>query len=320
MKEIGGYFELEEYTGSEYHANAFAFNCGRNALAYLIQARGYKKVYIPRFCCDSVIVGVRKSGANFEWYDVDSRLRPVFDKTLKPKEAVFIINYYGQLSNEELHSYYRRWSAVIVDNTQAFFQKPASDMDTVYSCRKFFGVADGAYLASTVQSSGDFEIDTSAQYMGFVLGRYEGNASDYYAQAAENNKRFDDEPIRFMSKLTHNLLRGIDYKAVKRRRFENAVYIHERIGDKNQLDIHVPDGAFMYPFYGKGISGRALRQYLQTIKIYVPCLWPDVIERESKDSLASQLADEIVPLPCDQRYGQDTMKTLVGIIEDYLRR
>ncbi len=319
MREIGGYFELENSSGQEYHIDAIALNCGRNALAYLAEARAYKKVYIPKFCCNSVETGLQKGGAVCERYNVDECFRPKLDKDLKHDEAVLIVNYYGILSEEEILSYQKRWGAIVVDNTQAFFQRPVNGADTIYSCRKFFGVADGAYLASEARLSRALEVDMSAPRMGFVLGRYEGRASDYYAQAAENNKRFNDEPMRLMSKLTHNLLRGIDYEAVKARRRENAEYLHARLEKKNQLNYLVPDGAFMYPFYGRGISGQGLRRYLQSAKIYVPCLWPDVLEREPEDSHEYQLADNIVPIPCDQRYDENDMELIVDKIEEYLK-
>ena len=39
MKEIGGYMERETYRLPMRHEGAVALNCGRNALAYLIEAR-----------------------------------------------------------------------------------------------------------------------------------------------------------------------------------------------------------------------------------------------------------------------------------------
>lgn len=320
VKEIGGYFELEHCSGQEYYSNAIPLNCGRNALAYLVEARRYKKVYVPAFCCGSVERGLQKGGASCERYEVDECLHPAFDKELQPNEAVLFVNYYGQLSNEEILAYKKRWGAVIADNSQAFFQYPVDGVDTIYSCRKFFGVADGAYLATEAKLGRALEEDVSAKRMLFVLGRYDENASAYYKQASENNTAFDTVPIRFMSKLTHNLLRGIDYEAAKIRRRENATYLHERLGEKNQLSYRVPDGAFMYPFYGKGISGRAFRRYLQEVHIYVPCLWPDVLQWETEDSLAYRLADEIVPLPCDQRYGREEMEYIVDKVKEFLKR
>ena len=53
MKEIGGYIELDTYTGSMLHEDGIKLNCGRNALAYLIKAKEIKKLYMPKLMCDS---------------------------------------------------------------------------------------------------------------------------------------------------------------------------------------------------------------------------------------------------------------------------
>ena len=53
MREIGGYIELDTYTGSMLHEDAVKLNCGRNALAYLLEAKKIKKLWMPKFMCDS---------------------------------------------------------------------------------------------------------------------------------------------------------------------------------------------------------------------------------------------------------------------------
>lgn len=45
MKEYGGYIELECCHGKMLHEEAIALNCGRNALAYLCEAKRVKKLY-----------------------------------------------------------------------------------------------------------------------------------------------------------------------------------------------------------------------------------------------------------------------------------
>lgn len=45
MKEIGGYIESYEHIGSFLHEEAIALNCGRNALAYLIEKKHKKNSY-----------------------------------------------------------------------------------------------------------------------------------------------------------------------------------------------------------------------------------------------------------------------------------
>lgn len=43
MREIGGYIELDTYSGHILHNDGIKLNCGRNALSYLIKAKGIKK-------------------------------------------------------------------------------------------------------------------------------------------------------------------------------------------------------------------------------------------------------------------------------------
>lgn len=57
--------------------------------------------------------------------------------------------------------------------------------------------------------------------MGHILGRYEHSASDYYNDMLENARHYYEEPIKRMSHLTENLLKGIDYSAVRKKRTEN---------------------------------------------------------------------------------------------------
>ena len=54
MKEYGGYIEFENYHGSMLHDGTISLNCGRNALAYLCEAKKIKKLYLPHFLCSSV--------------------------------------------------------------------------------------------------------------------------------------------------------------------------------------------------------------------------------------------------------------------------
>lgn len=60
------------------------------------------------------------------------------------------------------------------------------------------------------------------------------------------------------------------------------------------------------------LGGGHLRKSLQQSKIYVPCLWPDTLKHADESSAAYQLAENIVPLPCDQRY---TIKDMDYILE-----
>lgn len=68
----------------------------------------------------------------------------------------------------------------------------------------------------------------------------------------------------------------------------------------------------MYPLYIDG--GGEMRKKLQKEKIYIPVLWPDVFDICSEEELECDMARNIIPLPCDQRYSLDDMNYLIGEI------
>ena len=257
MKEIGGYIELDTYTGKMLHSDGTKLNCGRNALAYIIKAKGIKKIHMPKFMCDSCDKVLADNHVDVHYYSIGLDFKPV----IKEWDGwLYIVNFYGQLSNDYLSSLGKN---IIVDNAQAYFQEPIPGVDTLYTCRKFFGVADGAILYTDKLIRVE-EQDESFERMHFLLGRYERSASEFYAEYVENNHFFKNEPIKRMSKLTENLLHGIDYEMVKNRRRQSFCYFHEMFQSMNILNLSVPDGAFMYPLYIE--NGAEVRKQLQAKK------------------------------------------------------
>ena len=76
MREIGGYIELDRYTGPMLYQNGIALNCGRNALAYIIRAKGIKRIHIPFFLCDSVANVCKREGAEVVYYHIKEDFKP----------------------------------------------------------------------------------------------------------------------------------------------------------------------------------------------------------------------------------------------------
>lgn len=309
MNEIGGYIELDTYTGKMLHNDGMKLNCGRNALAYLIKAKKIKKIYMPKFMCDSCDRVLADNGVKVVYYHIGLDFRPILSSRAQDT-FLYIVNFYGQLSNEYIKSL---GANVIVDNAQAYFQEPIDGFDTLYTCRKFFGVPDGAILYTDKRIEIDI-VDQSYTRMNFLLGRYERTAGEFYQEYVDNNHLFNDEPIKYMSKLTDNLLHGIDYELVKARRTENFVYLHEQFNDVNKLKLDIPFGAFMYPLYLD--NGIKLRKKLQDQKIFIPTLWPAVFNICGEDELGYDMAENILPIPVDQRYTLEDMAYIVSMIGD----
>ena len=293
------------------HESAKKLNCGRNCLAYLIKVRGITSIALPFFLCESIKNICKKYNVNIRYYDLNDSLMPK-DLILKNDEWLYVVNYYGQIDSIQVKSLSLRYKHIIVDYAHAYFDMPIEGVDSIYTCRKFFGVPDGAFLYTDSDLLEPIECDESFERMHFLLGRYERSASEFYNEYIENNRIFTTQPIKCMSKLTQNLLRNIDYERVKMVRTENYTYLASRLHDFNLLDIHKVEGAFAYPLMLK--EAQKVRNHLIQNKIYIPVLWPNVINDVDEESYECQLAKNILPLPCDQRYGIEEMEYMVELI------
>ena len=313
-KEIGGYLELETFFGNEYYPDAVGLNNARNALLYILKARQIPKLYIPCYLCDSVSAMMERERISYGYYHVGEDFLPDSDFLPKDSGTVYLVNYYGILSNEIIIMMQNRYGSIIVDNVQAFFQRPAEGVDTVYSCRKFFGVPDGGYAATAARLP-EKQVEESAMYrMKHLLGRFEtGQAGIFYADFRNSESIHDDAPMCAMSRITRNLLRGVDYDQIRKRREENCTLLSELLKSSNKLSYEVPIGPYAYPFYTE--HGPEIRKRLAAEGIFVPTLWPNVTDIGNETE--RHLADNLLPLPCDQRYCEEDMRRVANAVLKY---
>lgn len=317
--EIGGYLELERYDGGEYYPHLLHLNTVRNAILLTILEKGYKKVWIPKYLCSSVRNMLSREGISFESYPIAPSLEPFFFRNLSAGEGMIVVNYFGQFSNVDLEEFRTRYTNIIIDNTHAFFQKPVPSIDTVYTCRKYFGVSDGAYLNLSCfsQRFDVLETDRSHLRMQHLLGRFECTAAEYYDTFRANDDALNDEPIKKMSRLTQNILGSISYRNVIQRRSTNFDILHKALHPVNQMEVKNRAGLYMYPLLLE--QGHALKKELIRRKIYVPTLWPGVLTECGPEDFEYKLADHLVPLPIDQRYDASHMNYMLGAIRDILK-
>ena len=109
-----------------------------------IEAYEYADVLLPYFLCESVVHTCQENQIETEFYHLNEKLEVLYPKEQLPEgEYLYLVNYYGQLSDSQISEYKKIYGNIIVDHTHAFFQKPLKGIDTLYSCRKFWGVSDG---------------------------------------------------------------------------------------------------------------------------------------------------------------------------------
>ena len=280
----------------------------------MLRARKYDKVYIPYYTCDVVLEPFKKLGIPYEFYHIGLNLEICEDFSLQSNEGLLYTNYYGlkQRYVEELTE--RIGNRLIVDNTQAFYAKPVKGIDTYYTCRKFFGVPDGAYLYTDLRLEENFEQDLSFERMTSLTKRLDLGAEAGYADFREISKSLVGQPIKWMSNLTQRMMQGIDYSGIAQRRRDNYIQLHSVLGKSNTLHLSLEEDAvpMIYPFL---TPIKDLREKLIANKVFVARYWPNVLEWTSKDHIDYQLASLMQPLPIDQRYGKEDMNIIIHTIE-----
>jgi hypothetical protein len=314
MDAIGGYFGLELRNGPHFHAGAIRLNTARNCLEYLLRARGLTKVYFPRYLCDVMLQPMDRLGIDYEFYPVDDNLDAVFEAKLGEREAFIYINYFG-LKGESVASLAKRLGKnLIVDNAQAFFAQPIRGVDTFYSARKFFGVPDGAYLYTDQLLAHGLQRDSSRERMTHLLARAESSAEEGYKSYQENELVLADAPLRTMSPLTDALLASIDYESTQRARVRNYQYLEAHLSEKNLMRLPLGDSVPMvYPFR---TTDPDLRERLISNRVFVATYWPNVSGENEDTGFERSLAEQIIPLPIDQRYTEEDLSRIVRICSE----
>ena len=315
-KPIGGYFSLELPLYEEYHKDAIKLNTGRNCLEYILRSRKYDKVFIPYYTCEVVLEPFKKLGVPYEFYHIDIHLEIDKKFTVKSNEALLYTNYFGlkQCYVEKMAE--QLGSRLIVDNTQAFYAKRVEGIDTFYTCRKFFGVPDGAYLYCDVKLKEDFKQDKSYDRFGHLIKRIDLSAEEGFEDFHKEDDGLMDNPVRWMSKVTHRMMQAIDYDKVLKQRRNNYLYLHQALGEINNLNLTLEEDAapMVYPFL---TPIKGLRERLIENKVFVARYWPNVLEWAKEDEVEYRLALLTQYLPIDQRYGKEDMDRIINLIKQY---
>lgn len=316
---IGGYFELADLeTGSFPLSDGVLLNTGRNAFEYILRSISrVTRLYIPYYTCAAILEPICKLHIPWRLYHINSSFE--IDEDLDPAEGEYILvnNYFGtkDFYITQLAEQYGRH--LIVDCAQALFSKPILGIKSFYSIRKWVGVADGgvAYLGDDCVSSVPVkETDCTEKHDSHLYLRKQHGAEAGYKEFKTNELKLSNQPIRWISDTTRDILEHINYDSIWIRRNNNFSILHESLCIYNHLtlsDRALFSCPMIYPLLTP--YARNLRQYLIAHKIYVAIYWPEM-PQQTGQSHEWILAEEIIALPCDHRYGKKEMYLIITTI------
>jgi len=321
-EEWGGALPLEyDFHGEYYNSNRYNLlktNSCRAAIWVVLKQIAPKRVIVPHYICDSVYDTIDKCNIQMVKYFVDTQFYPV-DICPKKEDCLIIVNYFGccETQIKNILSIYSDIN-IILDNSQAFFNKPEQNVFSVYSPRKFFGVPDGGYLINDtcmeIAIGGNRVLvqDTSYSRVAHILKPIELTTHSAYADFKENERYLSNNYME-MSKLTEYLLCGIEYKSVMNRRKENFSFIHDRFKHINKIQLPKEAVPYIYPLL-TAQNLITVKQFFINNGYYASTLWEQHLKSEYNGTFEQKMAKNCLFIPIDQRYNVESLTRLCSLI------
>ena len=317
MKDIGCHFGFEYFEGNPYHKTNLFFSSGRNSLRYIIRERNIKVLYLPYFLCETVSEAAIKENVEIIYYHITDKFLPdVEPKRLDKNSYLYFVNYYGML-REQIPKMISIYKNVIVDNTHDFFNEIMYNADSIYNYRKYFGVPDGSCIVSpSLEKNNNYEIGKSLDKIFELVSRDETGEFFHYSSFEEADRYFKNESLCYMSNFTRSCINAINYELILWQRTQNFMTLDSRLQKYNKFK-NLSSLTYMYPLLVD--SGDLVRNYLGELGVYAIQLWPNVLYNQSND-YEKYLTSNVLLLPIDQRYNQETMNYIADNIENILVR
>jgi hypothetical protein len=317
ISAIGGYMEIAlAERGSAAYPQTTAFQSARAALFALLAVGRPRRIWMPRLICDSMIAPSMSAGVEVELYELTPDLR--IAEQVKPGRLDWLlyVNYFGICGHASSDALSRFGpERVILDHSQAFYAAPPPCLAAIYSPRKFFGLPDGGLLATQLPVPRPAETDTrSVERMKHLLLRLDDSPEAGYRDYRIAEETLEDFQPQGMSVLTRKLFASYDAEDARVRRNENFRRLHALLGKRNKVPLALADvdGPLCYPY---AAERPGLRRALLERRVFVPSYWPEVLGRAARQSVEEYWVTSVLPLPCDQRYGDDAMTRMAGLVQ-----
>lgn len=325
MRPIGGYFEWEfpPIRNQELHENAVYLNSGRHALEYILKGLGnIRCLWIPYFTCDAVMLPIQRLGVSWKFYHINEKLEIADHLELGENEYILYTNYYGIKDEYSKQLAKQYGEMLILDNAQALYCKPVSGSHQFYSPRKFMGMPDGGLAVTTIpDTSSELSVDKSFDRCKHLLKRIELAPSEGYNDFKDVSKAIAEAPLCQMSNLSKSIFASVNLDDIKFKRRENFDSIHKALNATNRLQIPSMESfecPLVYPYWAD--NGDTLKKKLVEQQVFVATYWPNVFEWAEQNDMEYELANNVVCIPIDQRYGNEDMKKVSFIINNLLNQ
>lgn len=340
--EIGSEFWLEREPAvlSRDRSGVFVLS-GRTAIDLIIQdivrTRRVENVYMPAWGCDSMIAPFISRGIDIKLYDIrladSADTAEIFcdfcDFCENSTDIFYVTNYFGYenpLPVETIKKCKDQGCIILYDRTHSFLMKNDPYLTladySFASIRKWMGVIGGA----VVNGVSDCQLK-QCPYLGpketamrmkktFIEGGTMIDKQAFLNLYSEFGHHLVEDYQNYeMDDLSYALYKTEDLSAMRRKRRENAKYLHEHLKGV-QFIGELTDNAvplFVPIFFETPEQRNMVRKKLIDAKIYCPIHWPKPAQIPA-DFQVNKIYDTELSLICDQRYDLTDMERMVTLV------
>ncbi len=327
--------------------NAVYTASGRSAQSLIIASAeiANKRALLPAYTCQHIVEPFDWIGWKVDFYDINLDLTPNVESFKEKLElnpgCIIVEGYYSFKTAECLVPLLDRakvnGTIIVEDITHSFLndtQRIYIDADYEFcSLRKWSGISDGGYAISLCGTSLQKPTAPMSQFTTLrheareVKANYvsslDAKTKEEYLRLYEEAEEIIDQDVGLykMSDQAYDDYIHLDFDFIKTRRRENYEFLLENLKSDYIQPIfpYLPEGVtpIMFPVYIPK-HRTELRSYLIENRIYCPIHWPAPVQldKHAKES-SRRIYDEIMSIPCDQRYGISDMERLVSVISSF---
>jgi len=313
-------------------------------LSHILKRQEIRKCWLPGYLCETMIQPFKELKLDYEFYNIKEGLEldtKYLSNRVKKRDLIFLTYYFGfPQSDEVLDFLYEIKSLNIVileDITQSFLTDDIRIKRignySIISIRKWFGIPEGG-IAISFNDLFDKDLLRKEPFYEFVYLRLMAallknlylneiiQEKDYFRQMFKRAEELANSNIglNIMSELSIKILNSIDFKVLINKRRENFLFLLSNINDLNKITPlykELKEGVCPLGFPIVVPQRDLLRAFLTSNSIFCPIHWIIPSEIPSDFSYAHYLSQNILTIPCDQRYSTNDMEIIVNKVKRF---
>ena len=312
------------------------YRSGRDAMKQVAAMHRGGRVLLPALCCESMILPFEKNGCAVKFYKLKADLAGDEEDVLKklgPGCILLYMTYFDvrPFSQAFLEKLRALGVFLLEDRTQDIIVRRREEFlpdATVASLRKWAAMPEGGLLKTEAalppaETDGRFarlRLEAMGEKGDYLeLGRPEMKA-DFLKKLHEADELLDESGKAVaMSPENLGYIEELDFERILERRRQNCYVL------RRELKEAAAAGKLSFMGSGENTSGLYLgvmlnnrdtvQKYMAERSIYCPVIWPVPDEAKGVCENCEYVAEHMLALPCDQRYGQKDMEHIAAVLK-----